>query len=145
MATPAEIFPNVPDECDVEAHVGNQPHTYQQDGEDILMPDPGNLPIMLNAYMLNRFEHESHNQFVQDYQKFLREYKIGQAITGAVDIVYENDRENIIDPALMAEARDSIGIRITHAIAIEEISPHLPLGIDPEVLRDSPFEDQEAA
>lgn len=138
MTEPAEAYPDFEDEelhPDVAAHLGRSNHTFELDGEKVEMPDPGNFPMILQAYMLNRFEKEARWFYVHNYQEMLRNQKIGQIITEALDIVYEKDRRSIIDPALQSPIHPpDFDTRITHAIIIEEMKPYLPEEIDPSSL-----------
>jgi hypothetical protein len=149
MATPQEAFPDdqfeEPVAPDVAAHLGRVPHEYEQDGEVVEMPNPGNFPMILHAYMLNRFDKEGRWIYVQNYQKSLRDLKVGHFITQAIDAIYEKEMESTIEPALRSPLKDSLETRINHAIVIEEVKPYLPDGVDSAVLYDLPFEDLEAA
>jgi len=134
----AESFPDFEEEPidpDVAAHLGRTAHVYEQDGEEVEMPDPGNFPMMLHAYMLNRFDIEGRWFYVQNYQEILRNQKIGRFITEALDAVYEKGRASIIDPALQSQLLPpNFDTRITHAIVIEEMKPYLPEEVDPNSL-----------
>lgn len=132
---PAE-YVREPGEPDVTAHL----MTPQADGV-------ANFPIILHAYILNRFGKKSEELDVQVYQKQLREYRIGQFITEAVDLVYDKDRESTIDPALRTPMRDNGGVRTkeTHWKVIDAAKDYLPPGVNPEYFLDPPYEDQAAA
>lgn len=125
-----------PDELDLTAH--------------LLVPKSegvGNAPLILHAYMLNRFEHVSPDFDVRQYQRQLREYKVGQFITIAIDSIYEKDRADTIDPALQTGMRKNGNpetIAAHHAL-IDEAAPYLPPGVSPDVFIDPPYDDLEAA
>jgi hypothetical protein len=138
MAHSAEAFPDFEEEPlnpDVAAHLGRIAHVYEQDGEEIEMQSPGNFPMILHAYMLNRFGKEGRWIYVKNYQEILREHKIGRFITEALDSVYEKERKSVIDPALQSQMLPpDFETQITHAIVIEELKPYLPKEIDPSNL-----------
>jgi len=134
----------VPLEPEVAAHYGRNPHVYEYGQEGTEIPHPGNFPLVLHAYALNRFGNEAQSFTIKAYQRVLREYRYGRFITQALDAVYEVDRASIIDPALMSPLKETEETRITHAIVIEEALAYLPPDFDVNLLRD-PGRTEEAA
>lgn len=141
MTTSAEEYsfdPDEPVDPEVQAHLGLRAHEYEQDGEMISLPNPANFPKLLDAYILNRFDQQGKDLGVPAYQEFLRDYEIGQVISGAIEIVYDTDFESVIEPALTSPEIACEERRTNYEIALLEVSQHLPEGYSPDVLRDPP-------
>lgn len=118
---------------------------YEQDGEELQVPSSGNFPMVLHAYMMNRFDKKARWYNVAAYQKWLKDYKVGRFVTSALDAVYEKDRKSLIDPALQTSVFGGLETHVTHAIVIEELKPYLPSELSSSILYDPPFENQDAS